>query len=353
MPENKHLRFLLSLFYIVLAVFGGYFFIKYLLGLFMPFIVAYFLSRVIEPMVQALNDRLRVPRGFSCAVCTLLVTFLFGLLVYLVSSFVISGIADFSKEVPAYLSGLPGKFQEFVNRVLGGLPEEYRTRITLLFSTLISDISVPLSTYSGILSGLRRAASSVPTVFITTVAIIVSTYFFASSRDDVSQFIKKQLPPKWLEVYFRLKTHLFGVLGRWLKAQLILISITFAELSVAFIILRVPYAGLIAFFIALIDALPVFGVGTVLIPWGAAMILTGKFSMGIALIILYAVVVLVRNTIEPKIVGQQIGLPPLITLMSIYFGFRLFGVLGMFMFPVIVITLIRLNEWGYIHIWKN
>ncbi|MCX7615024.1 MAG: sporulation integral membrane protein YtvI, partial [Clostridiales bacterium] len=341
MPDNKHLRFLLSLFYIALAVFGGYFFIKNLLGLFMPFIIAYLLSRIIEPMVQALNSRLKVPRGFACAICTLLVTFIFGLLLYLVLSIVISEVADFTKVIPSFLSTLPGKFSAFVNRALSGLSSEYRERIIALFSTLISDISVPPSTYTGILDGIRKAATSVPTVIITIVATIVSTYFFASGRDDVSEFLRKQLPKKWIEAYMRLKVHLFGVLGRWLKAQLILLSITWAELSIAFIIFRIPYAGFIAVLIALIDALPVFGVGTVLIPWGVIMMLSGDLKMGLSLIILYGIVILVRNSIEPKIVGQQIGLPPLITLMAIYLGFRLFGFLGMFLFPLIIIVLIR------------
>ena len=353
MPENKQLRFLLSLFYIALAVIGGYLFIEYLLGLFMPFIIAYFLSRIIEPIVFILNRKLKMPRGFACAVCTILVIALFGLLVYLVSSFIISELTGFTKMLPTFLSGLPDNFKRFVNRSLLGLPEEYRTRITDLFTAFVSDISVPPSTYTGILGGIGRAASSVPTIIITIVATIVSTYFFASSRNDVSQFIKKQLPPKWIEAYLRLKVHFFGVLGRWIKAQLILFSITWTELTVAFIFLRVSYAGLVAFLIALVDALPVLGVGTVLIPWGAVTILSGDFRMGLSLIILYGIVILVRNAIEPKIVGQQIGLPPLVTLIAIYLGFRLFGVLGMFLFPLITITLIRLNEWGYIRLWKN
>jgi len=353
MPENKHLRFLLALFYIALAVFGGYFFIEYLLGLIMPFIIAYLLSRVIEPMVQTLNTRLKVPRGFACAICTILVTVCFGLIVYLISSYAITQLTAFSKIIPEFLSSLPEKFEAFVNRALSGISSDYRVRIINGFTSFVSDISVPPSTYSGILGGIKRAATSVPTVIITTVAIIVSTYFFASSRNDVSEFVKKQFPERWIEVYLRLKIHLFKVLGRWLKAQMILFSITWAELSIAFLLLGISYPGAVAFFTALIDILPVFGVGTVLIPWGAVMIIAGDFSTGLSLFILYAVVIMVRNTIEPKIVGQQIGLPPLVTLISLYIGFRLFGVLGMFLLPLIVIILIRLNEWGYIHLWKN
>ncbi|MDP4109152.1 MAG: sporulation integral membrane protein YtvI [Bacillota bacterium] len=353
MPENKQHRFLLSLLYLALIFFGGYFFIKYLLGLFMPFIVAYLLSRVIEPVVRALNERLRIPRDLACAICTILVTAIFGLLLYILSSMAIAQITNLSKDLPAFLASLPEKFELFVNRALRSLTVESRARIIDMFNSLVSDITVPSSTYTNILTRLGRAASSVPTVIITTVAIIVSTYFFASSRNEISRFIKKQLPPKWLEAYSRLKVHLFRVLGRWLKAQLILFSITFAELTVAFIILKINYAGIIAFLTAIIDILPVFGVGTVLIPWGIIEVLSGNFSMGISLIVLYGIVILIRNTIEPKIVGQQIGLPPLVTLVSMYFGFRLFGVLGMFLVPLFIIILIRLNEWDYIHIWKN
>ena len=124
--------------------------------------------------------------------------------------------------------------------------------------------------------------------------------------------------------------------------------IIFAELTVGFISLRIEYAGILALIVALIDMLPILGVGTVLIPWGIADIIMGEYALGAALLILYAVIALVRNLIEPRIVGKSLGLHPLATLMSMYIGLKLFGFAGMIMVPIAVMIFVQLVRWGYI-----
>jgi predicted PurR-regulated permease PerM len=130
------------------------------------------------------------------------------------------------------------------------------------------------------------------------------------------------------------------------------VALTFAELSAAFLLLRVDYALLLALAVAVVDMLPVLGTGTVLIPWAAADLLTGAPLRAAALMVTYGVVTLVRSFAEPKLVGSQIGLPPAAALAAMYMGFRAVGVAGMVLSPVALMVVKQLNDRGYVKLWR-
>ena len=137
-----------------------------------------------------------------------------------------------------------------------------------------------------------------------------------------------------------------------IRAQLTLTAITFCELFIGFSILRVNYAFLFALLTAVFDALPILGVGGILLPWALYSLLSGNYLYAVGLLVIYGVIFIVRQFLEPRIIGTQIGLPPIVTLMSIYVGLRIFGVFGALLFPIIVITLKYSQEKGYLRIWK-
>ena len=127
------------------------------------------------------------------------------------------------------------------------------------------------------------------------------------------------------------------IFRKYIKAYGILLALTFALLLIGFWILRIQYAFLLAFLIALADFLPVIGVGTILIPWGIVMLLQKNFYIGFGLLIVYLVISLVRQVAEPKVLGKSLGLHPLLTLFATYVGFSLFGIVGMIIAPVVVL----------------
>ena len=143
------------------------------------------------------------------------------------------------------------------------------------------------------------------------------------------------------------RAHFFKTMVSYVRAMAILLCLTFVELAIGFAILGLDYALVLAFFISLIDALPILGTGTVLIPWALVSLITGDFFIAIGLAVIYGVVAIVRNLIEPKIIGQQIGLHPLITLASVYVGLKIFGFFGIFM-PVFLVFAKQLYAWGYL-----
>ena len=140
---------------------------------------------------------------------------------------------------------------------------------------------------------------------------------------------------------------------QYVKAYLMILFITFLQLLVGFLCLKIPYALTLAAIIDMIDILPVFGVGTVLVPWAALLLIQGEVYTGIGLLIVFAVIWVVRQVIEPKIVGHSIGLPPLVTLMGMYIGYKFMGFAGLFVFPLVLILFKNLNDIGVIRLWKE
>ena len=174
----------------------------------------------------------------------------------------------------------------------------------------------------------------------------------ARKQPEPMAFFRRQLPVQRLETARGVKANLFSTLGKWLRAELTLLLITFAQLLLGFFLLHEPYALLLAFVICLIDALPVLGTGTVLLPWAIGCFLLDNIPRGIALVALYTLITLVRSIMEPRIMASQVGLPPLVALVALYVGFCVMGVGGMLLFPVALLFIKQLHDGGYLKLWK-
>jgi sporulation integral membrane protein YtvI len=191
-----------------------------------------------------------------------------------------------------------------------------------------------------------------PSILFFTVTFGFSVFMISAGYPSFRDFIHRQVPLS-RQVWFReLKAGFFDTLGNWLRAQLSLMGITFAELTVAFLILRIDYAVVLALSISLIDALPVLGTSIVLIPWILFCLVTGAIKRAVFLLITFVLVTLVRSFMEPKLLGARSGLHPVATLIAIYFGFRSSGIWGMIFFPIILMLLKQFNDKGFVRLWK-
>lgn len=351
MHENKYIDILLNLVYAAIIGVGIYLFFKYAFKLTIPLIVAYFLSRIITRPVNFLHKRFRFPRKPATILCTLLAIGLFGSALYFIISRAISEGMLLANDLPRYIEQLPDKFAS-ASLAFQQLLEKYNLTFfnpgDFSLEAILSSIKLPAINIGSLLSSVTWAASGVPVTLITTIFICMATYFLCGEQEKIFGFLKRTMGPSIYEMVIRIKTLLYNSVGKWIRAQCFLICITFVELTIGFTILGMPYAGLLGFLIALIDALPILGVGTVLIPWALISLLTGEFGRAAALCILYGIVLIVRNSIEPKIVGGQLGLDPFVTLICIYFGFRIAGFAGMFIIPMLAIIAINLHQWGYL-----
>ena len=191
-----------------------------------------------------------------------------------------------------------------------------------------------------------------PSFFLFTATTVLAIFFTAAQFPCIMGFLRRQLPPQKLRQAGGVKENLLSTLAKWFKAQCILLSVTFVELLLGLLLIRQPYALLLAAIIAVIDALPVFGTGTFLLPWAALCLLLQQTPKAIALGAIYAVITLVRSFLEPKVMAAQVNLPPLAALIAMYIGFCTMGVTGMILFPVALLFLKQLQDAGYLHPWK-
>ncbi|MBR3691407.1 MAG: sporulation integral membrane protein YtvI [Clostridia bacterium] len=351
MPKNKHLRFILILFYAALAAAVLWLVVRHVLWLFLPFIIGFVLSRLLLRPVSLLKERLHIPARLSAAVLTLVLCGGLGTGLYFAVRGIISGVVSLAQGLMNFVTVFEYRFADLVEKlesfeILQGVEIGES-----LVSTLQKLATTGLS--SGLLPGVLRTAGSVPQILLMLVAIILSTFFFVSEDAAVSRFIRALLREKLYDRMQQTKKLLFSGLFGWLKAQAILGSVNFAVLTVGFLIIGNTYAPLIALIIAILDILPVLGSGTVLIPWALIALFMGNYRYAIGCAVLYLLCIFVRNLLESRIVGHQIGLHPLVTLMSIYIGYCLFGVIGMFIVPVTALLVVNFNRWGYLRLWEN
>jgi len=218
---------------------------------------------------------------------------------------------------------------------------------------LLASLGKMISGVSGwAVSAASNVATSIPALFIKLVLMIISTFFIAADYDRLVGFCMRQLGTRSREIATQVKAYLIGTLFVCIRSYLIIMSLTFVELSVGLTILGLKHAVLVAGLVAVFDILPVLGTGGIMVPWAVIALLQGDSSMALALLLLYVAITVIRNIVEPKIVGSQLGLHPVVTLSSMFAGVQMFGVVGLFGFPIVLSLLRYLNENGTIHLFK-
>ena len=213
-------------------------------------------------------------------------------------------------------------------------------------------LSINLSLIHISLAWVANAMAKLPTVLLTILIIVIATFFTAGKTDKIKTVIKRQIPDKYKSVSGQMYRTFGKTVWKMIKSYVILFFITFIELTIGLLVLGIDYFWIIALLIAIVDILPVVGTGTVLIPWGILELVLGDTAIGIGILVLYIIITVVRNIIEPKLVSKQIGLPPILTLLGMYVGLKLFGILGLFLVPLLMILVKTANDIGAIHIWK-
>ena len=354
--ENRK-AFIINLVFYITVLFLIYFVIKYALVWFLPFVIGFGIAFVLKPLIRRISNKYSLN---SKLVAGLLVT-----LFYLtVGALLTVGIIKISVGLKDLFMGLPNlyinKIEPEVYQIIGKIEEsidnldpalvEGITDITMSFGKSIADVITKIST--GFAKSISSVVSSVPSIFIMIIFSIISSYFVAIDYNLIATFITRQFPKKVSETIFEVKNQVIGTLFKLIKSYTIIISMTFVELSIGFIILKISNPLQLALLIAIVDILPVLGTGGIIIPWSIVSLIRGDLYLGIGLAILYIVILIVRNIVEPRLVGKQIGLHPLIMLMCMYIGVKLFGFLGIFILPLILIILINLNNIGKINVVK-
>lgn len=351
--ENKHVNFFLKLGYILLISLVILLTARYGVKFGWPFLAALLFSTLIGRPVRFINKKTHIPKGLIAAVFTIFILCIGALLLYFAASFVYTRSVDLIDVLPTLLDDLRNAlvlFEASLTEFLHDYVPFTKDMDFLSFDTLLSG-SLPSLDIMGIFSTATRAAGSIPSFIFTTVFIFMATYYFTVQRESITTFANGILSENVQNALRDLREFLYNSVFKWVKAQMILICITFVELLIAFLVLKQANPVLLAASIAVIDAMPILGVGTVLIPWALFCLLTGNFKKAVYMLLIYVICLSVRNMLEPKVVGEKIGLNPLVSLLSLFIGFRIGGFFGMVFVPIGVLSVIKLQELGYIKLW--
>ncbi len=355
---EKRKEFIINTAYIALVAVLTLLGLKYAAKWLMPFIVGFVIALSVNAPVSAICKRIKINRKL-CAIVVLIIEYsLLVLLVWGLGSKIYDSLKNLFSNMPAYYDNSIQPFLLWLNKTITDLtanisPDTLNQIYSVLESAIdsIRDFIITLSTSMGKL--LASTTAKLPFFFISFVFAILSSVFISMDYSSIISFIRKQLPPKVAGFLGDAKEHLGKTILRYLRAYLIIWILTFAELSIGLSILKIESAIGIAALIAFADVFPVIGTGGILIPWAIFSLITRNYYVAIGLIIIYLIVLLVRNFAEPKIVGDQLGLHPLVTLIAIYLGYLWMGVGGMIILPISLTILIGLHKSGKIKLWKD
>lgn len=362
LPNEPYKKIAIILFYIAVAFAGAYIFFKYLLSLLAPFIIAYIFAAMLQPAVRFLCKHAKVPKKLSVLVLVLVATTVIGVLCYFAIDRIYTELTILLQNVMNFIDHVRNDetyAKHLIEKISSVIPfVDMRERLVTMWENFDKELEAALLTLadklsSSVLPVLSSVITFVPNALLTMLVVILSTYYFACDYKKINNFALAQLPQKAAKGVLVFKEEFVGTIAKFLRAYGLLCFITFIQLFIAFTALRIKYAFLIALVTSLIDILPVLGTGTVLLPWAIYLLLTGNYFTGIALIIVYIVITVIREIIEPKIVGRYIGLYPLLTLVAMYIGLKVAGVIGLLLFPITVIILKKLNDDGKIKIFKK
>lgn len=326
-----------------------------LLGFFMPFVIGWFIAYIASPVVNWLEKRVKIVKklgsvimivGVLAAVC-FIIYFIISTL-WKEISFLIQDMPGMYRDLESGLSQIGNSMEGVFGKLPDGVQEGWHTMVANfdeMMGELMSRISEPTVSAAG------RFAKSIPSVLVATIVTFISAYFFIAEREDVIRWSKKVAPDALVSRMTMVMDNLKFAGGGYLKAQLKIMVVVYIILVVGFIILNIHFSFLLGLLIALLDFLPFFGTGTALIPWAIYQFFMGNYKLVVGLVILYAVTQLVRQLIQPKLVGDSMGLRPLLTLFLLYTGYKIGGVFGMiFAVPIgmIVINLYKAGAFDYI-----
>ncbi|WP_339291595.1 sporulation integral membrane protein YtvI [Paenibacillus sp. FSL W8-0187] len=315
-----------------------------------PFLLAIVIAIALEPLNRLLMKRLRLNRIAAATVTSTLFLLLMLLLAYLIGLQVFNQLVEYWSRAPQYFDGANEflqhtiiQAQDMLNGISPGLADsltEFMSNISSYIRSLVNSVS----------STFLSFAKTLPNLFVTFIVFCVAVFLFAFSldtmREKVLSLFDETSKSQVNEVLISLKKSIFG----FLRAQLILSLFTYVITLLGLLVLGVNYPLAIALLVTIVDILPILGVGSVLIPWSIYLLAVGDIFTGVGLIFMFVLITVIRRVLEPKVIGDAVGIGALPALVSMYIGFKLVGVIGFFIGPLVVIIYSAMRKAGLFQI---
>ena len=357
MPYEKKKKFIVNvLFYAIIAA-VIFLLVKYVLKWIMPFAVAFGVSAIINPFADKVSANFKVKKRFAAVFSTFI---FYGIAVGL-AVLVGFGLYNALKNL---FSSMPYIYETSIAPTISSVmlwTEDFLADIDPALSRSLQDFASNFaanlgSTVSGIsvkaIGWLSGYLTGIPFFIAAVLISVIATFFISGDYESIKAFIVRQIPQKWHIFLKDVKTHSLATVTKYIKSYALIMGITFFEVSLALWLLGVDNFVVIALIIAVFDIIPICGSGGILIPWAIFAIVQGRLAFGIGMLIAYAIITVIRQIIEPKIIGDQVGLPSIVTLMAMFLGVKFMGAFGLFAFPIALVIVKNLNDSGRIKLFK-
>lgn len=322
----------------------------WLLRFFMPFVIGWLLALIANPLVRFMEKKLKLLRKHSSVLLVILALGLVIGVIYLLVSTLIMGLSGIIEDLPEIYDSVRLELEQAfgnVEHLFMKLPQETRDMIYEFqeslgeyISTLVQKMAYPTVTVAG------NMAKRIPGALVSSIVTVLSSYFFIVERNQILDFFRKVTPESMKRYYGLFRQDLKHLIGGYFLAQFRIMFVVAGILLAGFLVLGIKYSYILAILIAVLDFLPLFGTGTALIPWALIKLLSGEYAFAAGMVLLYILTQVVRQIIQPKIVGDSMGLPPLWTLFFLYMGFKISGISGMILAVPIGMVILNLYKYG-------
>lgn len=320
-----------------------------LLKFFLPFVIGWIIAMIANPLVRLFEKKLKIVRKHGSMIIVVVVLGTITGLIYLIVSKLITEAIGFSKDLPVIydiinteVRELLGKFEKVLILFPASVQEflnQFSDNFGGYISMLVQKTASPTVEVAG------NVAKGIPKIIVGSIVTILSAYFFIADQDKIVGYLCVHMPESLLRYMVFLKAQFKHLIGGYFLAQFRIMFVVAVILEAGFLILGIKYSFLLAVLIAVLDFLPLFGTGTALFPWALVCLLSGEYPLAAGLVLLYVLTQVVRQIIQPKIVGDSLGLPPMITLLFLYLGFKAKGIAGMIL--AVPVGLLVINLWKF------
>lgn len=374
--KRKEALINITFFAIVIVLYS--LFLKFAFWVVAPFIIAFFVALILQRPIRTISKKTKIKRSIVGAVSVFLILSAIVTVIVLVGyrlveefkglgSYIVARLNDLPELIRAAESGivsrlsfLPDSIEKSVTETIGGFVNDLLVYVEqgkpaegMKLDTSGFDLSFITTPISGIIS----TAKQIPAVLTATLVSIIACFFVTCDYDNITKLVKNNISEEHEAKIIKIKKLFGDVIGKMLKSYATIVFVTFCELTIGLNLLKLigvykgGYIVAISIVTAILDILPVFGTGTVLIPWAVYSFFSGDIGLGIGLLVVYGVITVIRQILEPRLVAMNVGLPPIVTLAGMYLGLQLFGIVGLFALPITFVMVKVLNEEGIIHLW--
>ena len=357
MQLEKRRQFIINFLYFAIILGIIILLARYALGVLMPFLIAFVISLLLKPAVAFLHEKLKLPRGVIGIALVVVFYSLVGLLIIVLGVQLFSAAKSFFLTLPSlytngivpWMSNAFASLQEFA----GHLDPEATAAYNVVAENVTKSLGDAVVNVSkSVVGWVTSSTLKAPKLLLNMLIMVISTIFLTVDFPKIHAFVMRQLSERWRTLLHNARVQLGPTLWSYVRSYAMILIITFSEIFIGLSIIGVNNAAGIAVAIAIFDILPVVGSGLVLLPWTIYTLISGHLTTGIGLAVLYVVVIVVRQIMEPKIVGDRVGLHPIVTLLSMVLGTYLFGGIGLLGLPITIALIHALNKEGAIHLYK-